>query len=662
MLKKFNLKIRMVLSICSVAFFAFAVTIAFVAVKSSNMAKNEAIDKTEQIAYRYSGVVKAELEVAMDAARTTAQVFEGIKNSVEVPQRQTLDGILKQLVERNPNFIGVWTCWEPNALDNKDAKFAGKEGHDNTGRFIPYWNRGGGKIIAEPLAGYDQPGDGDYYLLSQRTGNETILDPYEYTIGGKKMLITSVVAPIKHNNKVVGVAGIDIALTVFKEMISGIKPFETGYGFLTSNIGTFVGHPKNELIGKNIKDYTVSKEMMKAINQGTPYSETKKSVVTKTTSMMRLVPVQVGYTKTPWSFAVVAPMDKVLAGANSIMYTTIFIGIIALLILITVVFFIAKSIADPMIKIVAGMDEGASQVASAAGQVSSASQSLAEGSSEQAASIEETSSSMEEMSSMTMKNAENAGHANNLMQEANQVVGTADNSMGQLTTSMEEISKASEETSKIIKTIDEIAFQTNLLALNAAVEAARAGEAGAGFAVVADEVRNLAMRAADAAKNTSDLIEGTMRKVGDGSELVAKTNKAFGQVAESSGKVGELVAEISEASSEQSNGIEQVNTAINEMDKVVQQNAANAEESASASEEMSAQAETLKEYVEELVTLVTGKKGNKQNKSVRSNVKIFGTAPAMAKKSNKKTLLSQTNEVKSDQVIPFDDDDDFKDF
>ncbi len=134
---------------------------------------------------------------------------------------------------------------------------------------------------------------------------------------------------------------------------------------------------------------------------------------------------------------------------------------------------------------------------------------------------------------MTKQNADNANQADGLMKEANQVVVQANESMGELTTSMEEISKASEETSMIIKTIDEIAFQTNLLALNAAVEAARAGEAGAGFAVVADEVRNLALRASDAAKNTANLIEGTVKKVSDGSELVTRTNEAFTKVAES---------------------------------------------------------------------------------------------------------------------------------
>ncbi|MCW7076860.1 MAG: methyl-accepting chemotaxis protein [Candidatus Syntrophoarchaeum sp.] len=235
----------------------------------------------------------------------------------------------------------------------------------------------------------------------------------------------------------------------------------------------------------------------------------------------------------------------------------------------------------------------AEQVGEASGEVASSSQALAEGASEQASALEETSSSLEEMSSMTKQNADNADQANALMQETGQVIKRAGRSMKDLIESMEGISGASEETQKIIKTIDEIAFQTNLLALNAAVEAARAGEAGAGFAVVAEEVRNLAMRSAEAAKNTSVLIEDTIKKVKVGSDLVVKTDGEFKEVAESSKKVGELVSEIAAASNEQAQGIEQVNTAVAEMDKVTQRNAANSEESASAAEEMSAQAQEL---------------------------------------------------------------------
>jgi ABC-type transporter Mla subunit MlaD len=282
-------------------------------------------------------------------------------------------------------------------------------------------------------------------------------------------------------------------------------------------------------------------------------------------------------------------------------------------------FLLTRGITGPIKRIVDGLTESSDQVSAASSQVSGASQELAEGASEQAAAIEETSSSLEEMSSMTRQNADNARQAEALMAETSKVVADANNSMAQLTASMNEISKASEATSKIIKTIDEIAFQTNLLALNAAVEAARAGEAGSGFAVVADEVRNLAMRAADAAKNTADLIEGTVKKIQEGSQIVDKTSSEFSRVASSSIKMSELVGEIAAASSEQSQGIEQLNKAVSEMDQVVQRNASNAEESASASQEMNSQASQMNGFVSDLVAIVGKSEGRGRTKSKSSS-------------------------------------------
>jgi len=243
------------------------------------------------------------------------------------------------------------------------------------------------------------------------------------------------------------------------------------------------------------------------------------------------------------------------------------------------------------------VSEAVNQVTSASGQISQGSQSLAEGANEQASSLEEVSSSLEEMSSMTKQNADNSNHAKALMTEAGASINEADEAMKRMAQAIGQIKTSSDNTAKILKTIDDIAFQTNLLALNAAVEAARAGEAGKGFAVVAEEVRNLAMRSAEASKNTAAMIEESVKNAEGGVKITEDVAKALGTTVERSSKVTDLIAEIAAASNEQALGIEQVNTAVAQMNTVTQQNAANSEESASAAEELSSQAAELANMV-----------------------------------------------------------------
>ncbi len=239
----------------------------------------------------------------------------------------------------------------------------------------------------------------------------------------------------------------------------------------------------------------------------------------------------------------------------------------------------------------------AEQVASVSGEIGIGSQSVAQGASEQASSLEEISSSLQEMASMTKQNAGNAIEARGLTDATRAATNKGVESMNRLSEAMVSIKTSSDQTAKIVKTIDEIAFQTNLLALNAAVEAARAGEAGKGFAVVAEEVRNLAMRSAEAAKNTANMIEESSNNANHGVALNQEVLKNLNEMNVQVNKVSEMISEIATGSEQQSMGIEQINVSVEQMNQMTQQNAANSEESASAAQELGSQAEEMRSLV-----------------------------------------------------------------
>jgi methyl-accepting chemotaxis protein len=241
--------------------------------------------------------------------------------------------------------------------------------------------------------------------------------------------------------------------------------------------------------------------------------------------------------------------------------------------------------------------EAAEQVATGAQQIASSGEILSQGSTEQASSIEEITASMTQVAVQTKQNAVHANQANELAISSKEQAIEGNAQMQEMIRAMAEINESSANISKIIKVIDEIAFQTNILALNAAVEAARAGQHGKGFAVVAEEVRNLAARSANAAKETTVMIEGSIKKVDIGNKIANDTAKALNSIVDGVAKAADLVGNISIASNEQASAISQINQAINQVSQVVQTNSATAEESASASEELSSQAEVMKDSV-----------------------------------------------------------------
>ena len=353
-----RLRGKMTVSVVSIALVGILVAAGVSVFISRNIIEEQAIALSHKVAEGNATFVEAELEQSFVTARNIATTLYSLKAD-GTADRDLSNGILRRLLEENPKLLGVWTAWEPNAFDGVDAQWTGKPYHDQTGRYIPYWYRSDGKVSAEALAGYDTPGDGDYYLLAQQSGEETILDPYVYSVGGVDTIITSLVVPIAGSGARIGVGGVDIALSDIQKQLDAIRPFGEGYLTLVSNTGHIVYHPDSTLLTKGVEEAGFSKDIRSLLARG------ERVTVTDTTvggvEMLQVImPLHIAATKTPWSLVVTVPRSKIFEASNEMMLVISFVTILLVLASAGAAILFATTLSKPISKLTDVMGELAS--------------------------------------------------------------------------------------------------------------------------------------------------------------------------------------------------------------------------------------------------------------------------------------------------------------
>ncbi len=339
-----KLSSKISISIILAATLSVLAIILYITINAKRVYTQIAYENLENSTIKTNFEFKKELQVPMVIAKSMAQIFSSVQNFPANQRRDILNKNLKYLLKNNPDLIGVWTCWEPNALDGLDKNYIDKTLHDSTGRFIPYWFWEKGKIKNEPLRDYSKNKAGDYYLLPKKFKKETVIEPYKYKVGKEIVYMTSLSIPIFIDDKFMGVAGVDVSLKHLLNDILKIKPYKTGYAYLVSNEGVIVAHPNKKWVGKKIQ------KML-------PKGKQKFDKVFKTKGLQSfnnqengeavkhvLSALQIGESPNKWILAVAVSENTILAGINSLNIVTYIASFFAILIIGLIAWFIGKKL------------------------------------------------------------------------------------------------------------------------------------------------------------------------------------------------------------------------------------------------------------------------------------------------------------------------------
>ncbi|OON38861.1 chemotaxis protein [Izhakiella australiensis] len=613
----------------------FTVTIGLLSWQSSSQQKMLAEKYLGEIAQTSALQMQRELDYARDVAHNLGLSLIALPG-VGITDRKVVDKLTEYALRDNPNYLSVSVIFEPNAFDGRDAEFNGKPGQAPEGRYAWFVDRdAAGNYNMHALLSYLKPGDGDYYLVPQRTRKDALIEPYSYAYNGVPTLLTSVVSPVLDNGQLKVVVTSDISLASLQQRVGKIRPWQGGgYAMLLSSDGKVVSYPDKSLAGKVFKGPT------DGYSEGITQRDDK---VLGEPALVTWRKITIGNSDKSWYLGVVAPVSMVMAAAThqrnnalmlmafSILLVSAVLGVLfsrrvlrplggepadATAIAMAVaegnlttdipvkngdrasLFYALHTMQNQLRDMVSHIKIASESVRQGAEEIASGNLDLAARTEQQAAALEQTAASMEQLTSTVKHNADNAHQATTLTENASDTARRGEGLVSEVVETMSQIDDSAKKIGDITAIINSIAFQTNILALNAAVEAARAGEQGRGFAVVASEVRNLAQRSASAVKDIAALIEESSQRVEGGVRRVRDAGRTMSELTQAVHSVQTIIGQIVAASDEQARGIGQVTIAINEMDGATQQNSSLVQEMSAAAGSLESQAQQLSQTVQ----------------------------------------------------------------
>ncbi|HYX35200.1 MAG TPA: methyl-accepting chemotaxis protein [Oligoflexus sp.] len=610
-----------------------------------------------------SAEIQNQINAPFDLIRTMALNLQVFREQNRMPlTRQDVMDMMRVLVEKNPDVLGIWTTWEPNAFDGQDQKFAHAPVHDASGRFAPYAvHVDDGKVGMEVNKDYEVEGKGDYYLVPRRLMKEVIMEPYAYNVNGKDVLMTSIVVPIMVQGKFLGAVGADIKLDFLQQLLEQ-KSQAMGQGQLilishTKKIAAFSGAP--QWISKMIED--VRDENYRPLADARLNSKDSVSLDERNLSSVKAL--HFGQTATSWYLEAVIPTSVIREPAQK--SVLILVGLSALVAVASLILtgLTLTRVSAELQQVAARLRSSISLALKTAGSLRETSSKSSSAATEQASAIQETVATLNEITAMVNRSVEivssSAQKAENSFAIANegkremdrmrQSMHDIENAIGQMIEQIHDNNKRIGQTAVIIDkiadrtgVINDIVFQTKLLSFNASVEAARAGEHGKGFAVVAEEVGNLARMSGAAATEITSLLDASRKdvsaiieqsknqaagwmemgkeKVSTGVAIADRCDEILNEVVEQVGSVKTLMEEIHTAAKEEAQGVNNITSAMNELDVATHLNSDMAHETMGFSSSLGEEAEKLNLAVQQLATVVMGGGAANQSGHVLSKV------------------------------------------